>query len=97
MSLWSVTLIKVINPKEKNVKKILNNVLKEYEHSSEFYVEFSRGVVTYNKEYPSILVNIQSTWVVGESLHNLIMEIHKELNRHNLTHYVEVTRNFYFL
>ena len=72
MGLWAEAVVRVPEPKQVNIKKLVLDVLKEYDTLDEVIVDSS-----YSKE-EGVCVGIRTDCYLGDTFNTILMAISKE-------------------
>lgn len=92
MSLWAEAVVRVPEPKQVNIKKLVLDVLKEYDTLDEVIVDSS-----YSKE-DGVCVGIRTDCYLGDVFNTILMTVSKKLKQNNVgLFHIELLRNWYNL
>ena len=92
MGLWAEAVVRVPEHKQVNIKKLILDVLKDYDMLDEVIVNSS-----YSKE-KGVCVGIRTDCYLGDTFNTILMNISKKLKHNNAGFFhIELLRNWYNL
>ena len=92
MGLWAEAVVRVPEPKQVNIKKLVLDVLKDYDMLGEVIVDSS-----YSKE-EGVCVGIRTDCYLGDTFNTILMSVSKKLKHNNVGFFhIELLRNWYNL
>ena len=92
MGLWAEAVVRVPEPKQVNIKKLVLDILKDYEMLDEVIVDSS-----YSKE-EGVCVGIRTDCYLGDTFNTILVSITKELKHNKVGFFhIELLRNWYNL
>ena len=92
MGLWAEAVVRVPEPKQVNIKKLVLDILKDYDMLDEVIVDSF-----YSKE-EGVCVGIRTDCYLGDTFNTILMSVSKKLKHNNVGFFhIELLRNWYNL